>query len=123
VRSIFVELRHELSADILDSRHQASIDKLIQPTAELHAISMHFARNHRNQCTNIQNLNPRREVDDHDWDNLCIAAKEVRGHCKELGLHIMMLQPFDNFEGCRSNMPSILGLRSCYGLVSLHLFS
>jgi sugar phosphate isomerase/epimerase len=40
-----------------------------------------------------------REIADHDWENLCIVAKEVRGQCEDLGLEIMMLQPFGNFEG------------------------
>ncbi|KAL9622204.1 MAG: hypothetical protein Q9160_003387 [Pyrenula sp. 1 TL-2023] len=40
-----------------------------------------------------------RDVDDKAWDDLCVAAKEVKTLCQDFGLEIMMLQPFSNFEG------------------------
>ena len=39
------------------------------------------------------------EVQENDYEKLCVAATEVRQLCKEQGLGIMMLQPFTNFEG------------------------
>jgi sugar phosphate isomerase/epimerase len=38
-------------------------------------------------------------IDNHDFDNLCAAAKVVKTMCDAKGLKIMMLQPFANFEG------------------------
>ncbi|KAG8532493.1 uncharacterized protein KY384_002370 [Bacidia gigantensis] len=40
-----------------------------------------------------------KEVDSHDYDVLCNAGQEVRRLCEGLGLKIVMLQPFSNFEG------------------------
>lgn len=40
-----------------------------------------------------------KEVKDDDYASLCTAAKEVKKMCDDLGLKIMMLQPFANFEG------------------------
>ena len=40
-----------------------------------------------------------KHVDPQDFDLLCDAGLEVRTMCKELGLKIVMLQPFSNFEG------------------------
>ena len=40
-----------------------------------------------------------REVGSQEFDVLCISGKEVRRLCDELGLKIVMLQPFSNFEG------------------------
>ncbi|KAI9804792.1 MAG: hypothetical protein M1825_001160 [Sarcosagium campestre] len=46
-----------------------------------------------------------REVSGDAWDELCIAAKNIRGECDLLGLRIMMLQPFSNFEGWQKGSP------------------
>lgn len=34
-----------------------------------------------------------------DYDELCMAAMDVKSTCDDLGLKILMLQPFTNFEG------------------------
>ena len=39
------------------------------------------------------------EVKAGEYARLCEAGREVRKLCEELGLTIMMLQPFSNFEG------------------------
>lgn len=39
------------------------------------------------------------EVSNYDFDDLCTAGEEVRKLCEELGLKILVLQPFANFEG------------------------
>ncbi|EAS28274.3 3-dehydroshikimate dehydratase [Coccidioides immitis RS] len=39
------------------------------------------------------------EVKEDNYDELCQAAREVKGLCEAHGLKIMMLQPFSNFEG------------------------
>ena len=44
-----------------------------------------------------QNLG--RDVDPYEYDILCTSAQEVKRMCQELGLKIVMLQPFANFEG------------------------
>ncbi|KAF6832711.1 3-dehydroshikimate dehydratase [Colletotrichum musicola] len=41
----------------------------------------------------------RKEVAEDDYTSLSEAATLVRARCKELGLEIMVLQPFSNFEG------------------------
>lgn len=40
-----------------------------------------------------------RKVHEDDYDTLCYAATQVKKLCGELGLQIVMLQPFANFEG------------------------
>lgn len=40
-----------------------------------------------------------RDVGPQEFDVLCNAGLEVKDMCKELGLKIVMLQPFANFEG------------------------
>lgn len=40
-----------------------------------------------------------KEVQPSDYDGLCTAAEEVKKQCDKLGLKILMLQPFANFEG------------------------
>lgn len=40
-----------------------------------------------------------KDVGPQDFDVLCNAGLEVKRICKELGLKIVMLQPFSNFEG------------------------
>ncbi len=40
-----------------------------------------------------------REVQPQDYDALCDAGREVRKMCEELGLKVVMLQPFGQFEG------------------------
>ncbi len=40
-----------------------------------------------------------KHVGSQDFDLLCNAGLEVRRMCEELGLKIVMLQPFSNFEG------------------------
>ena len=40
-----------------------------------------------------------RDVGPYEYDILCASAQEVKGMCAELGLKIVMLQPFANFEG------------------------
>lgn len=40
-----------------------------------------------------------KDVGPQEFDLLCRAGQEVRRMCKELGLKIVMLQPFANFEG------------------------
>ena len=40
-----------------------------------------------------------RDIKHDEYAQLCEAGQEVRKLCKELGLEIMMLQPFTNFEG------------------------
>lgn len=40
-----------------------------------------------------------KDVGDKAWDDLCVAAREVKILCQGLRLEIMMLQPFSNFEG------------------------
>lgn len=40
-----------------------------------------------------------KDVGSQDFDVLCDAGLEVKRTCKELGLKIVMLQPFANFEG------------------------
>ena len=39
------------------------------------------------------------EIPDSDYTSLCIAAKNVGRMCASLGLKVVMLQPFSNFEG------------------------
>ena len=39
------------------------------------------------------------EITNHDYDNLCAAAKVVKTMCDAKGLEILILQPFSNFEG------------------------
>ena len=43
-----------------------------------------------------------RDVGPQEFDILCTAGQEVQGMCRELGLKIVMLQPFANFEGWKS---------------------
>ncbi|TAQ87295.1 hypothetical protein B7494_g4396 [Chlorociboria aeruginascens] len=43
----------------------------------------------------------KREIQDWDLENLCIAGEEVKKLCMEYGLSILMLQPLDDFEGWR----------------------
>ena len=45
------------------------------------------------------------KVHDKAWDHLCAAAEKVRHQCDELGLEILMLQPFNNFEGWPEGSP------------------
>ena len=40
-----------------------------------------------------------KDVRPQDFDALCAAGQQVRGICEEVGLKIVMLQPFANFEG------------------------
>ena len=40
-----------------------------------------------------------RQIDKKDFPALCEAAKEVNPMCAKLGLRVVMLQPFANFEG------------------------
>ncbi|KAK5111566.1 hypothetical protein LTR62_004862 [Meristemomyces frigidus] len=40
-----------------------------------------------------------KEITNHDFDELCSAAKEVKTMCDEKKLKILILQPFANFEG------------------------
>ncbi len=40
-----------------------------------------------------------RDVGPQEFDILCNAGQELKGMCKELGLKVVMLQPFANFEG------------------------
>ena len=40
-----------------------------------------------------------KEVQPSDYDDLCTAAKAVKTLCDMLGLKILILQPFANFEG------------------------
>ena len=40
-----------------------------------------------------------KDVDPQDFDVLCKTGLEVKRICNELGLKIVMLQPFSNFEG------------------------
>ena len=42
-----------------------------------------------------------RDVDAKDYDTLCDVAKVVKKLCQDLGLKVVMLQPFANFEGWR----------------------
>lgn len=44
-------------------------------------------------------------IDNHDFDNLCAAAKVVKTMCDAKGLEIMLLQPFANFEGWSEGSP------------------
>ena len=40
-----------------------------------------------------------RDVQPQDFDAICAAGMRVRSMCAELGLQVVMLQPFANFEG------------------------
>ena len=40
-----------------------------------------------------------KEVGPYDYDDLCIAGQEVKKLCEEVGLKVLVLQPFANFEG------------------------
>ena len=40
-----------------------------------------------------------RKVEATDYDSICRAGKEIKELCNGLGLEIIMLQPFSNFEG------------------------
>ena len=40
-----------------------------------------------------------REVASDSWDELCTVGREIKTLCHDLGLEIIMLQPFSNFEG------------------------
>lgn len=40
-----------------------------------------------------------KDVGPQEFDPLCRAGQEVGSMCKELGLKVVMLQPFANFEG------------------------
>lgn len=46
-----------------------------------------------------------RKVDAKEYHQICEAAEEVKKQCEELGLRIMMLQPFSNFEGWSYGTP------------------
>lgn len=39
------------------------------------------------------------ELMENDYDNICVAAAEICRLCSGLGLVILVLQPFSNFEG------------------------
>lgn len=41
----------------------------------------------------------KKDVQPQDFDALCAAGTQVRSMCREVGLKIVMLQPFANFEG------------------------
>jgi sugar phosphate isomerase/epimerase len=41
----------------------------------------------------------KKEIEENDYENLCIAGAEVKKLCQYYGLDILMLQPFSNFEG------------------------
>lgn len=45
------------------------------------------------------NSRSEKEVGNYDYDDLCLAAEEVRKLCGELGLKVLVLQPFANWEG------------------------
>lgn len=38
-------------------------------------------------------------IENYDYDGLCEAGEEVRKVCAELGLKVLVLQPFANWEG------------------------
>ena len=40
-----------------------------------------------------------KDVQPQDFDALCAAGQQVKSLCNEVGLGIVMLQPFANFEG------------------------
>lgn len=40
-----------------------------------------------------------KEVSNYDFDDLCAVGEHVRKLCEDLGLKILILQPFGNFEG------------------------
>ena len=46
-----------------------------------------------------------REIKATEYPQLCQAGEEVKKICQELGLRIMMLQPFSNFEGWKHGSP------------------
>ncbi|KAF2149795.1 putative 4-hydroxyphenylpyruvate dioxygenase [Myriangium duriaei CBS 260.36] len=48
--------------------------------------------------SHASSLNSNREIPPDDYPTLCSAAKDVAALCAELGLEIMLLQPFANFE-------------------------
>lgn len=47
----------------------------------------------------------KQDVGEQDFDKLCEAGKEVKTICEELGLKIVMLQPFATFEGWAPRSP------------------
>lgn len=52
---------------------------------------------------NFASLRAGKKVAANDYDELCKAAAEVKTLCREVGLEIVMLQPFSNFEGWRQD--------------------
>ena len=46
-----------------------------------------------------------KEIGEKDYDNLCIAGKEVQTLCEKRGLKVLVLQPFSNFEGWPEGSP------------------
>ena len=44
-------------------------------------------------------LHLQREVQPTDYDDLCVASKEIKRMCEGHELKILMLQPFANYEG------------------------
>ncbi len=44
----------------------------------------------------------KKDVQPQDFDALCAAGEQVRSLCDQLGIKIVMLQPFANFEGWKS---------------------
>lgn len=46
-----------------------------------------------------------KNVSKDDYDDLCTAGKVVRRMCEALGLEILVLQPFSNFEGWAKDSP------------------
>jgi sugar phosphate isomerase/epimerase len=45
------------------------------------------------------NSHLKREVQETDYDAICEAGREVKKLCADIGLKIVMLQPFANYEG------------------------
>lgn len=45
------------------------------------------------------NMHLGRDVQNNDYDDLCIAGTEVKRLCQTHGMEIILLQPFANFEG------------------------
>lgn len=41
----------------------------------------------------------KKEIQEDDYDNHCLAGAEVKKLCEKYKLGVMMLQPFSNFEG------------------------
>lgn len=64
-----------------------------------------FANQHLRSGQQASDSDTNKEVTNHDFNDLCAAAKVVKSICDAQKLTIMLLQPFANFEGWPKGSP------------------